>query len=114
MDRFFCKISDGKWEEVSQFVFENRKNVIIKDDGKPRYCDSAISQIGNQVTITGPMTTDELGKMCRYMSVVVPCGAYVPIVTEPEYVMMKNRGGTIIMHHVESGEDFKSQRKVAA
>ena len=103
------KATNGNWEEVTEAVFNERKNVV-GDDDTPRYTGDAIIKANGSITINASFSPEDLGKAARFLGVSIPMGSYAPIIVKPESVKIK-RQRSIRLHMLESGQEFMPVRK---
>lgn len=103
------KTFNGIWEEVSESVYKERKNVI-NDDGSARYTGDVIIKNGSNITISGTFSQEDLGKTARYLEINIPSGSYKPVIETPESVMIK-RARSIRLHMIKTGQEFVPARR---
>ena len=105
--RFFVRTTENDtiWEEVNEHIFHNRK-FAIRADGQPRYSEDFIQIHKNgQISIEGIISAEELGKICRLLSVSVPTGSFTPITQEPESVEI-HKGRSKYLHHIPTNQNW--------
>lgn len=104
---YLLKSHSGSWEQVTKYVFDNRK-WATDAMGDGRYDGDYVVIEGKELTINGTITFEEMGKLSRYLKVETPVGSYNPIVNEPETVNFK-RGNSVTLHCLKTGENWKRQ-----
>jgi len=106
MKKYLVRTTDGKWDEVTEYVFTNRK-WATNPNGEPRYGSnpSAIIVSPTSLEIHGEILHNEVGKLMRYLRLEVPMGSYPPIVQEPETIQIV-KGGTTTLHVLKTGENW--------
>lgn len=104
--RYLLRLEDGKsWEDVNQHVFNNRKFAVLPD-GSRRYNDDFIQVLETgHILINGLVSVEELGKICRLLSINLPNHAYAPIVKEPESVEI-HKGRQKYLHQLKTNENW--------
>lgn len=106
-NRFFVKTTTGKWEEVSSYVYDNRKHARNDEGTAERYSDVSIAIQDGHISFSGSIPLEDMGKMCRFLSVSIPNNAFnSPLVHEPEAIKFQ-KGKSIILHMVKTGENYK-------
>lgn len=105
--KHFVKTVAGKWEEVTEHVFKNRKFVISDNGDGPRYGENFIVQDGSSVQFNGTVDAQELGQICRFLSVTIPTGSFQGgLVTAPAMVRI-HKGPSKVLHVLATGENWK-------
>jgi hypothetical protein len=104
---YLLKSHSGSWEQVTKYVFDNRK-LAIDLEGNARYDGDYMIIEGREITMNGTITFEEMGKLSRYLKLETPMGAYSPIINEPETVNFK-RGNSVTLHCLKTGENWKRQ-----
>ena len=109
MSRYFVRTVDNKWEEISEYVFNNRK-FAVTENGDSRYSDVSVVVDNSSVKINGELSLIELGKVCRFLRVTIPSESFSSaLYSEPEVVKIK-RGNSTLLHYVKTGENYKAVR----
>ena len=112
--RFLVRGTNNKWDEVTQYVWNNRKFVVDpNDESKPKYSETAILVEDGEFKFFGPIQGDELGKLARYLQVTIPVGVFTSLVDEPETVQIV-KGNSCKLHIVKTGVNWTKQVKKAA
>lgn len=101
--KYYVRSVKGHWEEISEYVFKNRKFAVIGES--PRYTEDAIQQNGTEITFSGTVTLDEMGKIFRFLGGQQPSASYLPILQEPDAVEIK-KGRSHILHMIETGKNW--------
>lgn len=101
----FLKKHDGKWDSVSQKVFENRK-IIVDENCDLKYSGDWITVEGNTFMSEGQIDIDELLKIMRFINKKIPDHSYTTLVDEPEVVQIFNRNVMKLLY-VKTGKIFR-------
>ena len=104
MKRFLVRSNDGKWDEVTEYVYSQRK-FVTDTAGITRYGDQSIVVEGTSFTISGTILAGELGKLCRYLDVTIPVGTFPALVNVPESVQIV-RGNSTKLHVLKTGVNW--------
>lgn len=101
------------FEEVDEYTFNHRKLVSQgQDDPTPRYAAAYVLKDGDDVTLSGTVSTTLLGIICRFLQVTVPTGAVDGgWLREASFVFLRPPRGNLILHQF-NGVDFV-QKKAA-
>jgi hypothetical protein len=107
-DRFFCKTTSGKWEEVTPYVYANRKHALNDDGTVARYSDVSIAVNNGTVQFNGTITVEEIGRVCRFLSVTIPQGQFAAEQRCYEPATIKFlKGKSVTLHVLATGENYK-------
>lgn len=84
------------FEEVDEWTYTHQTEVIRMSGGKetPRYTGLSVS-VGEGVEISGPVTIELLGIICRFLDVTIPTGMSLPggfLRTPETLVIVPKRG----------------------
>lgn len=105
MKKYLVRTTTGKWDEVTEYVFQHRKWVVNPETGDARYGSETIVSDGNGLEIHGKIGQEELGKLLRFFGVTAPVGTFTPLVNEPETVQIV-RGNVTKLHVLATGENW--------
>lgn len=114
MVKFLLKNVNGQWDEVTEYVWKNRKHAVTHDgkDLYPKgYPSAAI--IGDEITISGIVTKNEMGWISRLFNTVIPAGqAYGTargFSAQPEFVEFR-KGKATVKLELATGEIWSRVR----
>ena len=101
------------FEEVDEYTFQRRKLVSqSQDDPSPRYAESYVLKDGDNVTLSGTVSTTLLGIICRFLQVTMPTGSVDGgWLREAPFVFIRPPRGNLVLHQMH-GADFV-QKKAA-
>jgi hypothetical protein len=103
--QFLVRTLGGKWDEVTEHVFNVKKFVVEPKTEKPLYGEQSVVVDGNSIQINGAINADELARLCRFLNVTIPQGAYGSFVNEPETVTIV-KGNSTRLHVLKTGENW--------
>jgi len=106
-DRFFCKTVAGKWEEVTEYVFINRKHACNDADSDPRYADISVCVKNGVVQFNGTITVEEIGRVCRFLAVTIPQGSFGEQKCGEPTTIKFQKGKSVTLHVLATGENYK-------
>lgn len=103
---YLLRNNKQRWEDVTEYVFKNAKHALDEND-KQRYDGTAVLVDSNVVHIVGTLSVAEMGPICRMINVKIPTGSLGDsCITQPATIKFK-KGKGVILHHLETGENYK-------
>jgi len=101
-----------QWEEVDEYVFNNRRLAVWDDTNLPRYNPDTYAIInGADLILQGVIPTAHLPYFCRMAGVTeIPQGTY-NLWGNPQYIQVLGRQGTVRLHRIGTPQESDFVRK---
>lgn len=105
MTLYLLRSVTGQWEEVSEYVYANRK-FALTDFDEFRYDGTAVKLDGGVIHVEGTISTKEMGPICRMLGVEVSVGALGKACIQAPTTIKFKKGRSTFLHCLATQENW--------